>query len=506
MKMIPNTMEEYEHVGLVTVVSLILGVTGFIIMMITMTKKTWSVKQLPPLPPDGATFQELIEMFQNKNGVETQQTWFKKHGSIFTIRSPIAFLIPNQVFVAEPHLVKELSIKHANMYRHPSKFTTRVNLMAKATRDTVGVGVTGLTGEEWRWRKDALLKEFRRSRMLHEDRRLMETIVQFGRILCEKLNDHAESQNPAIVDLLTTEAAVGVVLFFLFGRKLDFDADTMRQSAKDLMDVLGFSLGTPGHNILKWIPRTESHRTEQKKLRAQQVVDDVIAPEIKMLIDESSGLRPVHPDRAPGSVIASLIENEPRFKAGGLQSMIAEGRVFVQAGFETTAHSLSFAMGMMAERPDLADEIATQAQKSLNGKSIFDTAAIKVAIEETPLVKNFFSESLRLYPLAPALGGEATEDLVLTTNDGRKYGFPKGTAFYFPNFVLQRDPFHSWGEGYDPDTIDPTRWDVPPPQQPFMNTFNLGAVRICVFDIESFYDRRTSIFHLKASVSFSDIF
>jgi hypothetical protein len=38
--------------------------------------------------------------------------------------------------------------------------------------------------------------------------------------------------------------------------------------------------------------------------------------------------------------------------------MIAEARVFVQAGFETTAHSLAFSMGMTAERPDLAQEMA----------------------------------------------------------------------------------------------------------------------------------------------------
>ena len=167
--------------------------------------------------------------------------------------------------------------------------------------------------------------------------------------------------------------------------------------------------------------------------------------------------------------MASLIENEPRFRQGGTETMLAEARVFVQAGFETTAHSLAFAMGMLAERPDLADEIAKQGNAYFTTKeSYYSTDNMKVAIDQDTLVNNFFHEALRLYPLAPALGGECTNDIDIVTKSGDKYCLPKGTSIVFLNYTLQRlVP--------DPDEIKPERWNASPKDKPFLHTFQSGA-------------------------------
>lgn len=86
----------------------------------------------------------------------------------------------------------------------------------------------------------------------------------------------------------------------------------------------------------------------------------MVAPEIQRLLDEHAGKVPVHPDRKPGSVIATTIEQEPTFIEGGVDFMIAEARAFVQAGFETTTHSLAFALGMLAARKDLSGSLAQE--------------------------------------------------------------------------------------------------------------------------------------------------
>lgn len=416
------------------------------------------------MPPEGPGFADFIpEGIRAQN----QASLISKYGNIFTVPSPLPGVAPNLVVVNEPQLVKELCIRQANMYRNPSNFTTRSDFFAKVTRRVVGKGVTGLKGDEWYWRKKALLKEFHRNRLLSDDRGLLSVIVEEGKIMCEKLGKAADSGVPVIADLLATKATVGVVLFFLFGRRLDFDAEQMRTSAKDLIDCLFEQIGNPFYALSKYFPGTAAYETEQKLKNAQKVIDLVVAKEIAVLLEEHHGRKSVHPDRVPGSVMASLIANEPRFQTGGIKSMLSEARVFVQAGFETTAHSLAFAMGMMAERPDLADEMAKQGMSILGKDCYYNFKKMKLGIEKVSLVNNFFHEALRLYPLAPSLAGECTNDIDIVTQDGKKYTLPRSTSIIFFNFTLQR-------KVPDPDEIRLDRWDAPAREQPFLHTFQNG--------------------------------
>ena len=72
------------------------------------------------------------------------------------------------------------------------------------------------------WRKKALLKEFHRNRLLADERGLLKAVLDEGRLLCDELEKAADSGTVIRVDHLATSAAVGVVLFFLFGRRLEF--------------------------------------------------------------------------------------------------------------------------------------------------------------------------------------------------------------------------------------------------------------------------------------------
>jgi cytochrome P450 len=222
---------------------------------------------------------------------------------------------------------------------------------------------------------------------------------------------------------------------------------------------------------------------ERRKYKAWKIIDNICAPEIQTLLDEHAGKRPVHEHRKPGSVLASLIANEPRFvqQGRGVSCMIAEARVFVQAGFETTAHSLAFCMGMMAERPDLANQMADLGKSILDKNDLYNAETILAHLEDSSstdnasaaaasLVKNFFLESVRLYPLAPALGGACTQDVTVTTTLGKTVHLAKGTAVTFPNIPLQRQLDDS------PDSVIPERWNVMPvTRQPFLHTFQTGA-------------------------------
>jgi len=422
--------------------------------------------KLSPLPPPGPSFAEFLS---GCTKAENQKATRDKYGDCFSIPSPLPGIVPTQIWINDPAVVKYLTVTCANMYRPPSTFTTRNAAFQKATQSIVGVGVTGLVGEEWRWRKMALIKSFQKSSMMASQRGLVEKVVEEGKRLCETLGKAADNGETVAVDLLTTRAAVGVVLYFLFGRDLKFDAENLREAAGTLMECLGYSLFTPTFAIAKYFPGTQSYQMEQRKKQAWRDIDGVVKNEIQRLLDEYNGLQPIHPDRKPGSVMATLIGTEPRFRQGGVASMIAEARVFVQAGFETTAHSLAFSMGMMAERQDLAHQMAIMG-KELLGNDFYNPVEVKQAMEKADFVKNFFLEAIRLYPLAPALGGECTENIVVTASNGATYGFPKGCGFFFPNLLLQRSL-----QLEQPDDIVPSRWGVPTKDaEPFLHTFQNG--------------------------------
>lgn len=453
--------------------AIVLGTTYLIFKSKKSKKETTNY----PLPPNGPSF---AEFFPNMMKAPNQSHAISTYGTIFTIPSPLPGIVPNQVVICEPALVKELCVKQSNMYRPPSNFTTRSDPFAYATRQVVGIGVTGLKGEEWLWRKNALLKEFHKNKLMDAERGLVDIVHREGLRILQELEKAADSNEVIYADQLTTQAAVGVVLFFLFGRTLEFDVAIMRKAAKDMIDSLFVRLTNPLYEVLKYIPMTNAYKTEVKMIAAQKAIDAVVETELDLLLEEYNGTKPVHPDRKEGSVMASLIANEPKFRVGGKGSMLAEARVFVQAGFETTAHSLAFAMGMMAERPDLADQMGKQGMEALtedifqNAQSSFpaDSKTIQVlkqALEKTILVKNFFMEALRLYPLAPALGGECTSNIDIVTKDGIQYTLPKGTATLFLNIPLQRRQ-----EISNPNDISPDRWDAPITQQPFLHTFQNG--------------------------------
>mmetsp|Transcript_8411 Transcript_8411/g.12971 ORF Transcript_8411/g.12971 Transcript_8411/m.12971 type:complete len:526 (+) Transcript_8411:43-1620(+) len=460
-----NCTDWYNLNSVVLAVAGICFVLAFCFLSSNGTKPRKKAQNGDNLPPTGPTFSEF---FPDGLKAHNQEGMIEKYGSIFTVPSPLPGVVPNQVVINEPELVKELCIRQANMYRNPSNFTTRGDIFAKVTREVVGTGVTGLKGDEWQWRKRALLKEFHRNKLLSEERGLLDAIIHEGKGLCEELEKAAEFATPVSVDHLTTKAAVGVVLFFLFGRHLEFETVEMRKAAKDMIDSLFEKLVNPFYIIAKFFPNTAACKTEKKLKNSKKIIDRVVATELDVLLEEYNGTKARHPDRKEGSVMASLIANEPRFREGGTKSMLAEARVFVQAGFETTAHSLSFAMGMMAERPDLAEKIYNQGIKSFNGSTYYSADNMKKAMEETPLVSNFFSESFRLYPLAPALGGECTNDIEITAKNGAKYTLPKGTATLFLNIPLQRQLKD------EPNEIRLDRWEATPSEQPFLHTFQNG--------------------------------
>jgi cytochrome P450/NADPH-cytochrome P450 reductase len=221
-----------------------------------------------------------------------------------------------------------------------------------------------------------------------------------------------------------------------------------------------YAVTTPSHAFLRYFPYTTSWYRDRKRDAAWKAVDDVLAPHVLDVLLSDDGGDSV-------GALRSLLEHQPRFRES-IESLTADVRVLILAGFETTAHGLAIAMSLLASHPKLAHEIA------IEGRAVWDdlhrsgasNLELADALERAPAARHFFLETIRLYPLVHTLAGRCLEDITVQTALGQEYCLAKGTKILFANMVLNRQCENG-------HVFDPSRWNNP--ELPFFNTFNTGS-------------------------------
>ncbi len=100
------------------------------------------------------------------------------------------------------------------------------------------------------------------------------------------------------------------------------------------------------------------------------------------------------------------------------------------AGHETTANALSFALWLLAQHPEIQEQVSVEAASLLNGRE--PTAADYPML---PLAEQVFAEALRLYPPVWVTARTAAVDYAY-----RGFEIKAGTMLVAPQFAVQRDP------------------------------------------------------------------
>ncbi|MEV4611109.1 cytochrome P450 [Kitasatospora sp. NPDC049258] len=123
--------------------------------------------------------------------------------------------------------------------------------------------------------------------------------------------------------------------------------------------------------------------------------------------------------------------------------------IFLLAGHETTATSLTFALYLLGRHPELQARARAEVRSVLgDGRPprAEDLAAL-------PYLTQVLKEAMRLYPAAPAIGRRAAAACVV---DG--VPIPAGADVLVAPYVTQRHPEH-WvdPERFDPDRFTPER-------------------------------------------------
>ncbi|MXG91462.1 cytochrome P450 [Nocardioides flavescens] len=192
------------------------------------------------------------------------------------------------------------------------------------------------------------------------------------------------------------------------------------------------------HPLPLWIPTPANRRFRRGLREMRAVVDGVVAQR-----------------RAQGSAatddMLDLILGA-RDKDGTRLSdeeVTDQALVFLTAGHDTTATTLACALAELARHPELQQDVRDELDRELGGR--------RATAEDLPrlaVTGRFVREAMRLWPASHSLGRAPVEDEVLGG-----YRIPAGSSVIVFSYALHREA-DVWE---DPDTFDPSRFDVTDP-------------------------------------------
>ncbi len=170
-----------------------------------------------------------------------------------------------------------------------------------------------------------------------------------------------------------------------------------------------------------------------------------------------------------GDLLSMLLLAQDEDGAGGMSDKLVRDEVLTLflAGHETTANALTWAWYLLSQNPEAEAKMRAEIDKVLEGRapSMDDLPALTYT-------SAVFSEALRMFPPAWALGRRALE-----TVEFGGYVIPTGCVVLLSPYVTQRDA--RWFP--DPERFLPDRWLTPDDARPKFAYFPFGGgTRVCV--------------------------
>jgi len=145
-----------------------------------------------------------------------------------------------------------------------------------------------------------------------------------------------------------------------------------------------------------------------------------------------------------------------------------EVMTFVLAGHETTAVTLAWSCLLLAQHPEIRDQVRQEVTTVLGGR-----APALGDLPRLPLTRRVVDETLRLYPPVAVIGRQALAD-----DEIGGYAIPAGSAVMLSPYVTHRHPA-LWPEPerFDPERFTPERCATRPRFAYFPFS---GGPRLCI--------------------------
>ncbi len=242
-------------------------------------------------------------------------------------------------------------------------------------------------------------------------------------------------QDAARVDMAQEmmRLTLAIVAKTLFDAEIEDEASEIGRAMTDVLEIFSF-LTLPFSQWFEHLPLAPVRRFERAKARLDATIFRLIEQR------RADG-------RDHGDLLSMLLLAEDAEGGGGrmtTQQVRDEAITLFIAGHETTAVALTWTWFLLSQHPDAEARLHSELDSVLAGRvpSADDIPRLTFA-------EMVFTETMRLYPPAWAIGRRALRDVEVGG-----YVIPAGTVAVTSPWVTHRDPrFFA-----EPEKFDPLRW------------------------------------------------
>ena len=365
----------------------------------------------------------------------------------------------DQILTVEPENIKAILSTDFNSYEKGPIFNDKMF-------SVLGNGVFNADGEIWKFHRSMTRPYFTRDRISHFDNFARHSDAAIAKIL-SRLAEPAKPGLPSAVDFQDVVArfTLDSGTEFLFGRDVQSlaaplpyphekpnDASaSFAASFGRAQDLLAYRFGLA--HLWPWMELFWDRTRED-----MNVINAYVTPILKKKLEEkrASGAdvktRSVHGDgdeEALEEGADTLLDHLVQFTDD--ETIIKDEVInILVAARDTTAATLTFAVYMLAENPEIMSRLRSEVLGRL-GASNYPTPE---DFKEMKYLRAVLNETLRLFPAVPMNERAAAKSTILHSN-GQKYYVPAGAGMSYSVLYMHRRK-DLWGP--DADAFDPDRW------------------------------------------------
>ena len=227
-----------------------------------------------------------------------------------------------------------------------------------------------------------------------------------------------------------------IVARTLFDTEVTDDIRRINDEVNTIMDLYNFIVAFPRLESFLHLPIPGLIKFRKSKARLDAVVNRLIAEHKASGIDKGDLL---------SMLLSSRDEEDAQHTGMSDEQVRDEVLTIFLAGYETVANALTWTWYLLSQNPEAEAKLHAELDSVLGGHRL-PTLADYPNLRYTEQV---FSESMRLYPPAWAMGRMSTKPVTLGP-----YRIPPGAHFFFSQYMMSRSP-----EYYpDPLRFDPERF------------------------------------------------
>ncbi len=329
-------------------------------------------------------------------------------------------------YFRKPEHMKAVFLDHADIFR-------KSQFQKKLVGPALGEGLLTSEGEHWKFQRRAASPAFRIDAL----RALVPAFSLSAQDTIERINAMPVGQPVDVMQEMQHATLDVIVETILGGSDPEFGYDRMARIVSDYIENMGKPdmldmFGTP-----PWVPRPWGGKGRRRAVELQK-----------------SAVNAINRRRASGAERKDLLglllaARDPETHRGLSDIELRDNVVtFIGAGHETTALTLTFALYLIANTPDVQDRLLREVLDVCGDKPID-----AMMVEDLVYTEQVIKEAMRLYPPVSIIDRVAMEDIDLGDAKVKKGDF----AFNLIYVMHRHETLWDRPELFDPDRFAPDR-------------------------------------------------